>query len=136
MVQLERQGSLNVLKLDAIINRQAEVVIVICISHILAVVHRIVAHRTAINHQAALLEVVKAVTVIVINQTQQTTHHIVAVLRRVQRQRRAHMILMMMDMMTYTWMEIMIGIDIAVILIMQTESMTLWMNLMRTGKNF
>lgn len=72
MVQLESQVSLNVLRLDVIISRLVEAVIVICINHILEAVHHIVAHHIAINHPAVLLKVVQAVqtqvVVTVINQ--------------------------------------------------------------------
>lgn len=114
MVQLERQVSLNALRLDVIISRLLEAVIVICINHILEAVRHI-----AIIHQAVLLKVVQAVlaAVIVINQTQHITHLIAVALKKVLRQKRVLMILMMMDMMTSIWMEIMTMTDTTVIVI-------------------
>lgn len=69
--------------------------------------------------KAVLLKVVQAqavlVAVIVINQIQQITHLIAAALKKVLRQKRVPMILMMMDMMTSIWMEIMTMTDTIVI---------------------
>lgn len=50
--------SLSALRQDVIISRQVEVVIVICINHILEAVHHI-----AINHPAVLLRVVQVALV-------------------------------------------------------------------------
>ena len=94
-------------------------VIVICINHIPEAVRHIAARHTVIIHQAVLLKVVQAqavlVAVIVINQIQQITHLIAAALKKVLRQKRVPMILMMMDMMTSIWMEIMTMTDTIVI---------------------
>ena len=104
----------NVLRLDAIISRQVEAVIVIYINHILeAVHHRIAALHIVVNRQAVPLPVVQAAQVVatVMNQRQQLIHHMVAVLRRVVLQMRIHMILIVTDMMTYLWMVIMTTTD-------------------------
>lgn len=53
----------SALRLDAIINRQAEAVIVICTNHIRAAVHLIAVRHIAINHPAVILKVVQAVPV-------------------------------------------------------------------------
>ena len=105
-----KQVSLSALRQDVIISRQVEVVIVICINHILEAVHHI-----AINHPAVLLRVVQVAlvqaVVTIVNQIQQIIHHIVAAQRKAQRQRRVHMTLMMMAMMISIWMAIMTMID-------------------------
>lgn len=88
--------------------------------------------------QAVLLKVVQAqavlIAVIVINQTQQITHLIAVVLKKVLRQKRVLMILMMMDMMTSIWMEIMTMTDTTVIVTTLTVWMMQWMSLEKTGK--
>lgn len=96
--------SQNVLRLDAIISRQVEAVIVIYINHILEVVrHHIAILHIVVNRQAVLLSEVQAaqVVAIVINQRQQLIHHMAAVLRRAVHQRRIVMIPMMTDTMIY-----------------------------------
>lgn len=102
-----------------IISRLVEAVIIICINHIREAVHHIVARYIAINHPAVLLKVIQAVqdqvVVTVKNQIQTINLRIVVVLRKVLRQRRVHMVLMMMDMMTSIWMEIMTMTDTIVI---------------------
>lgn len=60
MVQLERQVSLNALRLDVIISRLVEAVIVIYINHIPEAFR-----HTVIIHQAVLLKVVQAQAVLV-----------------------------------------------------------------------
>ena len=103
------QVNLSALRLDVIINRQAEAVIVICINHILEAVHHIAVHHIAINHPAVLLRVVQVApvqaVVTIINQIQQIIHHIAAA------QKRVHMILMMMAMMISIWKAIMTMTD-------------------------
>ena len=130
--------SLNVLRLDVIISRLVEAVIVICINHILEVVLHIVARHTAIIHQAVLLKVVQAqavqAAVIVINQIQQIINLIAVVLKKVLRKKRVLMILMMMDMMISIWMEIMTMTDTTVIVTTLTVWMMQWMSLEKTGK--
>lgn len=97
------------------IDMYPEVVIVICINHILEAVHPIVVLHIAINHPAVLLRVVQVAlvqaVVTIVNQIQQIIHHIVAAQRKAQRQRRVHMTLMMMAMMISIWMAIMTMID-------------------------
>ena len=92
-----------------------EVVIVICINHILEVVHPIAVHHIVINRRVVLLRAAQVTlaqaVVTVINQIQQISHHIAAAQRKVQRQRRVHMTLMMMAMMISIWMAIMTMID-------------------------
>ena len=111
-----KQGSLSALWQAVIISRQVEAVFVICINHIREAVHTIAVHHIAINRPVVLPRVVQVTLVLavvtVINQIQQTTHH------KVQRQRRVHMILMMMDMTIYIWMEIMTMTDMTGIAIM------------------
>ena len=74
--------NLNALRQDAIINRQAEAVIVICINHILEAVNYIAVLHIAINRLTVLLRVVQVTlaqaVVTVINQILLTSHHIVA----------------------------------------------------------
>ena len=133
-----KQVSLSALRQDVIISRQVEVVIVICINHILEAVRHIAARHTVIIHQAVLLKVVQAqvdlVAVIVINQAQQIIHLIAVVLKKVLRQKRVLMILMMMDMMISIWMEIMTMTDTTVIVTTLTVWMMQWMSLEKTGK--
>lgn len=114
---------------DAIINRQAEAVIVICINHIreVAVVHprQAAVHHIAVNHhQAVLPRAVQAVPVqaavaTTANRIQTIKLLIAVILRKGLQQRRAHMILMMMAMMISIWMAIMIMTDMTEIAIMQ-----------------
>lgn len=87
--------SQNVLRLDVIISRQVEAVIVIYINHILEEVHHIAAHCIVVKRQAVPLPAVQAAqaVAIVINQRQQLIHHMAAVRRRVVHQRRIVMIL-------------------------------------------
>ena len=117
-----KQVSLSALRQDVIISRQVEVVIVICINHILEAVHRIAVHHIAINHPAVLLRVVQVAlvqaVVTKVNQIPQTSHPIAVAQRKVQQQRRAHMTLMMMAMMIFIWMAIMTMTDMKVTAIM------------------
>ena len=100
MVQLEKLASQNVLRLDVIISRQVEAVIVIYINHILeAVHHHIAILHIVVSHQVVLLSEVQAAQVI--NQRQQLIHHTAAILRRAVHQRRIVMIPMMTDTMIY-----------------------------------
>lgn len=94
----------------------------ICINHIREAVHTIAVHHIAINRPVVLPRVVQVTPVLavvtIINQIQRTSHHIAVAPRKVQRQRRGHMILMMMDMTIYIWMEIMTMTDMTGIAIM------------------
>ena len=129
--------SLNVLRLDAIISRQVEAVIVIYINHILeAVHHHIAILHIVVNRQVVLLLEVQAaqVVAIVINQRQQLIHHMAAVLRRAVHQRRIVMIPMMTDMMIYIWMVTMTTTDMIETVIMQMAWMMQWMNLEKIGR--
>ena len=124
---------------DAIINRQAEAVIVICINHIreVAVVHprQTAVHHIAVNHhQAVLLRAillrailpravqavpVQAAVATIANRIQTIKLLIAVILRKGLQQRRAHIVLMMMAMMISIWMAIMIMTDMTEIAIMQ-----------------
>lgn len=86
------------------------------------------------NTTSSRSQVVQAAVVIVINQTLLIIHHIVAVLKRVIAQRKAVTILMMMDMTTYIWMEIMTMITMIEIVIMQMVWTMRWMNSTRIGR--
>ena len=106
-----------------IISRQVEVVIVICINHILEAVHHIAVHHIAINHPALLLRAVQVTlvqaAVIIINQIQQISHRIAVARRKAQRQIRVHMTLMTMAMTISIWMVIMTMTDMTETAIMQ-----------------
>ena len=117
-----KQVSLSALRQDVIISRQVEVVIVICINHILEAVHHIAVHHIAINHPAVLLRVVQVAlvqaVVTIVNQIPQTSHPIAVAQRKAQQQRRTHMTFMMMAMMISIWMAIMTMTDMKVTAIM------------------
>ena len=106
-----KQVSLSALRQAVIISRQVEVVIVICINHILEAVHHIAVHHIAINHPALLLRAVQVTlvqaAVIIINQIQQISHRIAVARRKAQRQIRAKMTLTTMAKTIPTSMEIM-----------------------------